>query len=255
MEYVSVEDAKDSDGLRVALTMGVPGPWSQAARYLFEFKGIPYIAVGQKGGRDNPDLFEWTGHRNAPVVVFNDEPPRTGWHEIIMLAERIAPQPALVPVTSSARAEMFGLITEIASEGGLAWLRRLRLIEILYGAASGDPRARKGPDTLATRYGFSPDATVEAEVGCKNILVMLSECLKLQADRGSEYFVGDSFTAADLYWACFSQLVAPMPEDINPMPPLLRSAYKPPKSLSVDPILIAHRDLIYGRHLSLPLEF
>ena len=80
MEYVSVEDAKDSDGLRVALTMGVPGPWSQAAKYLFEFKGIPFIAVGQKGGRDNPDLFEWTGHRNAPVVVFNDEPPRTGWH-------------------------------------------------------------------------------------------------------------------------------------------------------------------------------
>ena len=191
MEYVSVEDAKDSDGLRVALTMGVPGPWSQAAKYLFEFKGIPYIAVGQKGGRDNPDLFEWTGHRNAPVVVFNDEPPRTGWHEIIMLAERIAPQPALVPVTSSARAEMFGLITEIASEGGLAWLRRLRLIEILYGAAASDPRALKGTDTLATRYGFSPDATVEAEVGCKNILVMLSEWLKMQADRGSEYFVGD----------------------------------------------------------------
>ena len=255
MEYASVEEAKDSDGLRIALTMGVPGPWSQAAKYLFEFKGVPFMAVGQKGGRDNPDLFKWTGHRNAPVAVFNDEPPRSGWHEIIMLAERIAPRPTLVPVISSARAEMFGLITEIASEGGLAWLRRFRLIEILYGAASGDPRARKGPDTLANRYGYSPDAAVEAEGRCKNILAMLSECLRKQADRGSEYFVGDRFTAVDLYWACFSQFVAPMPEDLNPMPPLLRSAYELPKSLSVDPILIAHRDLMYGRHLNLPLEF
>ena len=255
MEYSSVEDAKRSDGLRIALTKGVPGPWSQAAKYLFEFKGLPFIAVEQKGGRDNPELFEWTGHRNAPVVVYNNEPPRTGWHEIIMLAERIKPEPALVPVDPSARANMFGLISEMASEGGMAWQRRLRLIEILYTSASDDHRARRGPDTLAARYGYSPSLAEDAENKCRSILEMLSANLKNQAVRGSEYFIGDSFTAVDLYWACFSQLVEPMSEENNPMPPLLRTAYELPESLSIDPVLITHRNMIYKRHLSLPLDF
>ena len=255
MEYANVEDAKHSDGLRIALTKGVPGPWSQAAKYLFEFKGLPFIAVEQKGGRDNPELFEWTGHRNAPVVVYNDEPPRTGWHEIIMLAERIKPEPDLVPADPSARANMFGLISEMASEGGMAWLRRLHLIEILYASASDDLRARKGPDTLAARYGYSPGLAEDGENKCRSILEMLSANLKNQAVKGSEYFIGDSFTAADLYWACFSQLVEPMAEENNPMPPLLRTAYEPPESLSIDPVLITHRNMIYKRHLSLPLDF
>jgi len=42
---------------------------------------------------------------------------------------------------------------------------------------------------------------------------------------------------------------------MNPMPPLLRTAYEAPASLSVDPILIIHRDRVYDRHLSLPLDF
>ena len=73
MNYVHVDDAKDQPGLRLALTMGVPGPWSQSAKYLFEYKQYPFIAVGQKGAQENLELFAWTGHRNAPVAVFEDD--------------------------------------------------------------------------------------------------------------------------------------------------------------------------------------
>ena len=254
MDFARVEDAKDKGGLRLALTMGVPGPWSQAAKYIFEYKNIPFLAVGQKGGRENPELFDWTGHRNAPVAVYEDERPRAGWHEIIILAERLAPEPSLLPSGAQARVEMFGLITEVASEGGFAWLRRLRLIDILYGVADAT-EARRGPDILANRYGHAPGAADAAEEGCARILAMLSERLRAQENLGSDYFVGNDFTAADLYWACFSQLLVPMGAGMNPMPPLLRTAYEAPASLSVDPILIIHQDRVYDRHLSLLLDF
>lgn len=254
MEYVKVEDARNKPGLRLALTMGVPGPWSQSAKYVFEYKSIPFLAVGQKGAQDNPELFEWIGHRNAPVAVYNDEAPRVGWYEIIMLAERLAPEPALLPAGSAARAEMFGLITEIASPGGLAWQRRLQMIDLMR-AASEEPKARRIPDTLAGRYGHNRAAAEQAGAVCADILATLADKLRGQAARGSDYFVGDGFTAADLYWACFSQLVAPMAEDINPMPARLRGPYTAPDALTIDPILLKHRDAMYARHLSLPLDF
>jgi|TARA_B110000977_G_scaffold169401_1_gene219345 hypothetical protein len=45
MEYKTVEEAKNLNGLRLALTAGVPGPWSEAAKALFRIKGIDYIPV------------------------------------------------------------------------------------------------------------------------------------------------------------------------------------------------------------------
>ena len=75
---------------------------------------------------------------------------------------------------------------------------------------------------------------------------------------GSYYFVGDELTAADIYWACFSQLVAPLDEDVNRMPDVVRDLYHMEGSANVavvDPILLAHRDRIYEKHLSLPLDF
>ena len=254
MDYATVEEARDKPGLRLALTMGVPGPWSQAAKYLFEYKDIPFIPVGQMGARENPELFDWTGHRNAPVAVYNDEAPRVGWYEIVLLAERLAPEPRLIPANPSERAMMFGLITEIASPGGLAWQRRLQMVDVMY-AASEDPKVRKTPDVLAIRYGHNRAAADQAEKTCAEILTMLTAQLEIQAAKGSDYLVGATFTAADLYWACFSQLLVPMADDLNPMPARLRGPYNAPKTLTVDPLLIAHRNKMYERHLSLPLEF
>ena len=256
MEYARVADARNQPGLRLALTMGVPGPWSQAAKCVFEVKGIPFVPVGQVGGRANDELYEWTGHRNAPIAVYDDEPPRTGWHEILVLAERLQPSPALLPSNSAARVEVFGIISELATENGLAWMRRLHMVEGMYAAK--DERMHRVADTLAARYGYTPEALDRASERSADILHMLTSKLESQRAAGRKYFVGDVFTAADLYWACFSQLIAPMEEHVNPMPGLMRDLYtatEPKVADAIDPALLSHRDMIYKEHLSLPLDF
>ncbi len=256
MQYARVHEAKDKPGLRLALTMKVPGPWSQSAKYVFQVKNIPFVPVGQLGGRANDELFAWTGHRNAPVAVYNDEVPRTGWQEIIMLAERLQPEPALLPAQPAERDAVFEIISELAAERGLAWMRRLQMIEDM-SAPAVDPRMQKVGDTLDDRYGKRPGGDDAVTQRCLDILEMLAAKLHGQKALGSEYFVGEGFTAADLYWACFSQLVRPLEEAVNPMPDFMRTVYmaREPVLAAVDPILIEHRDMIYQRHLGLPLEF
>ena len=69
--------------------------------------------------------------------------------------------------------------------------------------------------------------------------------------------MGEQFSAADLYWAYFSNLLNPMPHDINPMPDRLRQSYElPAKRLQpYDSIVIEHRDRMFQHHLILPLSF
>src|SRR5262249_54788352 len=81
-EYVEVARARAMPGLRLALTRGVPGPWGEAAKGIFHAKKISFVRVAQNAGADNDALFAWTGHRNAPIAVYDDEPPRTTWAEI-----------------------------------------------------------------------------------------------------------------------------------------------------------------------------
>ena len=97
-EWIDVEKARDLPGLRLVLTTGLPGPWGEAAKGIFHVKRIPFARVRQDAGGANDALFAWTGHRNAPIAVFADEPARTGWSEILFLAERLAPEPSLIPV-------------------------------------------------------------------------------------------------------------------------------------------------------------
>ena len=93
MDYLSVEEARDLDGLKLVLTGGVPGPWSEAAKALFNHHQVPFHPVLQVGGQSNDALVAWTGHRNAPVAVWNDEAPRVRSMEILELAERAEPYP------------------------------------------------------------------------------------------------------------------------------------------------------------------
>ena len=103
-DWLDVAQARDLPGLRLVLSAGVPGPWGEAAKGLFFAKRIAYARVRQALGEENAELRAWTGFDNAPQAVYQDEPARTAWPELIYLAERLAPNPRWFPtVRPSAR--------------------------------------------------------------------------------------------------------------------------------------------------------
>jgi len=69
-EWIDVQSAKTLPGLRLVITQGVPGPWGEAAKGVFRVKGVPFAKVIQRGAQPNQELFDWLGHRNAPIAVY-----------------------------------------------------------------------------------------------------------------------------------------------------------------------------------------
>jgi hypothetical protein len=65
MEYLSVAQARSSGGLRLVLTVAVPGPWSESAKQILDYKQISYAPVAQYLNQENTDLLAWVGVRNA----------------------------------------------------------------------------------------------------------------------------------------------------------------------------------------------
>ncbi len=254
MEYKTVAEAKDLPGLRLALTMGGPAPWSQAAKSIFQVKNIPYVPVAQHGGQANEDLVAWTGHRNAPVAMYNQEPARTGWYEILLLAERLAPTPSLLPSQVDDRALMIGLSNELCGEEGFTWQARHIMFDTLL-KAQGEA-FKQNP--MYRAYGYSAQHVAAAPAKMRPILEALSARLHKQQEAGSRYFIGGQLTALDLYWANMSQVIDPYPPEKNPMPDFFRQIWAPVRAAvesAIDPILIAHRDFIFAQHLTLPLDF
>src|SRR3546814_928161 len=129
MEYLTIDQARNAEGLRLVLTAGVPGPWSESAKQIFEFKQIPYLPVAQHLFQENAELLDWVGVRNAPVAVYANEPPLRGWKEILELAERLAPSPALLPGDAVKRDAVFDLANMICGQDGFGWNRRLTLFD------------------------------------------------------------------------------------------------------------------------------
>ncbi len=257
MEYRSVEEARKEPGLRLVLSMGVPGPWGEAAKGFLALKDIPFVPVGQKPAVPNPELDAWTGCTNAPVVLYEDERPRSGWAEILLLAERLAPEPRLIPEDPSERALVFGLAHEICGEEGFGWVRRLMLMHKL--VRPGVPEvAREMGEYMGRKYGLTPETGEAAPRRTTEILRLLSERLSAQRESGSRFFVGEALTAVDIYWATFAALLDPLPHELCPMPEGIRGSYlltDPDVRKAADPILLEHRDHIYERYLSLPLDF
>ncbi len=259
MDYVEPNDARERPGLRLVLTTGVPGPWGESAKAIFQVKKLDYVPVRQTAAETNDDLVAWTGIRNAPQAVYEDEPARTGWEEILALAERLRPEPALVPADEGERALMMGMSHAICSEDGLGWNRRLQLI----GPMLSTPDADRNPALAGTRmlgrdYGWSPEATERANRRIVSILDFLAGQLAKQQAAGREYLVGEALSAVDLYWAAFCAMVRPLPHEHCPMPEMMRVAYgttTPEIDAALDERLLAHRDLVYERHIGLPLDF
>jgi glutathione S-transferase len=252
-EYVSVEEAMQRSGLRMVVVGGVPSPWGEAAKGILHIKGIDWAAV--RLAYDSEPLKQWAGQRSGPVAIHDNEPPRDGWAEILLLAERLKPEPSLLPADPFDRALMFGLAHELCGEGGLGWSRRLQLIHAGLNDTGGFPKRVAG--YLAKKYGYDPASGVNAGARVAQLLSMLSARLTSQRVSGSHYYVGHSLTAADVYSATVMGLFAPLPQEGCPMDPATRAAFETRDALigaAFDPILVEHRDMMYAQQLELPLS-
>lgn len=258
MDYVGAAQAREMPGLRLILHAGVPAPWSEAAKSVLKVKGVDFVPVVCDALGDKTAQQQWTGHPNAPVAVYDSEPPRAGWAEILMLAERLKPEPALVPDEMAARADVMGLSTLICGEQGFGWVRRLVMLRDIADKGDRASGGERAIFNLVAKYGYSDQEAATAASRTAAILNHLAQRLHRQKQRGSDYFVGDGLTAVDVYSAVFYGLLDPLPHAVNPMPDLFRAFYTNTDSqiaAAMDPILTAHRDLIYERHIGLPLDY
>jgi glutathione S-transferase len=258
LEYVEVAQARQMDGLRLVLTAGVPGPWGEAAKGILHVKRLPYVAVQQVGGAPNPELAEWTGQTSAPVAAWNDERPRTTSLEILFLAERLAPDPPLIPRSALDRALMLGLSHEIIGEMGLGWCRRMMMFGGLLQSTDTPEAIRTGVAHMGAKYGYDPEIVRHAPTRVAEIVAMLAAQLERQHDRGSRFLVGRELSALDIYWATFAAILDPLPQELCPMPAPLRVMYHvqdPAIRSALTPSLLEHRDIVYREHLLLPMDF
>jgi glutathione S-transferase len=255
--YVEVEQAIGMPGLRVVLSPGVPGPWSEAAKGILHVKKLTYVKVRQDLAGENVPLRQWTAQTTAPAFVFEDERPRSLWIDQLYLAERLAPNPPLIPASIDDRIPMFGLSNELCGENGFGWQRRLMLIHATLTSPNAPEQARKPSEFLGKKYGYAAELASDATHRVAAILERLSIQLKNQQSRGSKFLIGDALSALDIYWAAFAALIEPLPDEVCKMAPGFRRGYHctdPIVRAAMAPELLAHRDFIYQNYLELPLD-
>jgi glutathione S-transferase len=252
-QYVSVEEAIKLGGLRMVVVGNVPSPWEEAAKGFLHIKAIERAAV--RLVYDSEPLNDWAGQRSGPVAIYEKERPRAGWAEILLLAERLAPIPSLLPKDPAERALVFGLAHEFCGEAGLGWSRRLELVHAGLQGADGFPE--RVAKYLGKKYGYSPEAGAVSGPRVVELLRMMVARLKAQHKRGSRYHVGNSLTAADVYSATFTALLRPLPPQRCEMDGSTSAAFETRDAqteAALDPILFQHRDMIYADYLELPLS-
>jgi glutathione S-transferase len=255
--YYSVEEARRLPGLRLVVTAHMPGLWSEAAKGLFDAKKLPYVLVEQQVGGENRALLEWTAQTSAPVAIWENERPRSSWMEQLYLAERLAPQPALIPQSLEDRLLMFGLCNELCSENGFAWNFRIASFHRTLNDPGADDYARRISHSLAPKYGYDPKLVDSAQKQMIEVVRHLRERLAEQNSKGSRFLIGDSLSALDVYWATLAGAIDPLPPDLCPnMPATMRRSYTDPELKEIaGPEMLQHRDFVYAAHLKLPMDF
>lgn len=246
-DYTLFEDAVAADGLRMTVVSNVPSPWGEAAKGIFHVKDLNWSAVRLDPA--NRDLVKWSRSASAPSVVFGKEPPREGWEDILMLAERLAPDPALLPPDPMDRALALGLAHEFCGEGGLGWSRRLWLTHI--GLRGDGGFAEPVAQYLAQKYGYSDQAGAAAHGRVIDLLRMFAGRLVAQQVRGQAYFFDCGMTAVDIYAATFAGLLQPLSEEVCAMRPATRAAFETvdDETMAAAGGLLAHRDMMYEKWL------
>jgi glutathione S-transferase len=254
IQYLPIEQAIPHPGLRMVVVGNVPSPWGEAAKGIFYIKKIDWVAV--RLAYDSEPLKQWTGGRlDGPIAFYEQERPRSGWAEILLLAERLKPAPTLLPQDPAERALAFGLAHEILGEGGLCWTRRLQLV---HGGLQEKPGfAPPVAKYLAKKYSYSQEASAGYTPRVGALLRMLAARLKAQRKAGSPYYLGNELTAVDVYSATAMALFRPLPHEQCAMKADTRAAFEAldeETKAALDPILFEHRDMMYAKHLELPLS-
>jgi glutathione S-transferase len=253
LEYRSFKEIKDHPGLRIVLVKGAPSPWGQAAKTIFEIKGLDYVAAPWVGGEPNEDIVAWGGEASAPVVAWASEKPIHRWIDILYLAERLAPKPSLIPADAMQRALMIGLSHEICGEMGIGWNRRLQL----FAPALASGKASAGIARMGGKYGYNEGDAKAAGERIAGSLRALTAQLKSQHARVVHYFVGDALSALDIYWTAFANLLDPLPKEQCPMPDAYRPGFTvsdPTVKSALDPLLLEHRSRIFREYFRSPME-
>ncbi len=245
---MDLETARASRGLRLAVITTVPSLWSDAARGMVAAKELECLAV-DFDPRDEA-IPRWTGCPNAPVALYGDQLPRSGWAEILSLLERLGGKVSLVPTDAAERATLFGLSHEICGEMGLGWIRRLLILHSSFSTNGSEGFPLPIAKFLARRYGYSPEWVPQARRRLVETLGLLDRQL---ARAGGPYFFG-SLSALDFYSAAALGQLLPLPDSIRPIAPLLRPALEQldaELANAISPALRAHRDRIAPRWLAL----
>lgn len=255
LEFVDVATARSAPGVRIVVSGLVPSPWSEATKGLFRVAGVPVLAVRRM--RDAAELTAWTGVDNVPVVLHGSEPARAGWAAITTLAARLAGPDVLIPEDVAARAEVMGLLHEIAGEEGIAWNGRLAMIDA--SMTSGGQRGFPNPvgPFLAKRYGWSPEAVARSRPRLEQQLAMMRDRLLAQQARGHAYLWGPRVSALDIWLATCLTPVSAIPEAECPgLDPVLRQAFGTAHEALggvVPAELSSHRRMVLERHLAWPI--
>ena len=252
MERVSITEARASDGLRLVTRKGLPTPWAQAAKGIIEVKGLPCVLAQESSEDPKGAHVDWTADNGSPFVAWNDEPLRNTWSSILELAERLAPEPRLIP-SGAGRVRLYGLAHAICGEMGIAWSLRLLMIDGSLSQPGADGAfPEKVARYLGAKYGYDP--------GCADAArSRVTETLELLADALAEkpYFLGE-LSALDIYWAAFGNMFMLLDDDELPAAPLARDAWNKLGGGrfrdQVPDNLVTHHRKMYEQHLGLPVQ-
>jgi hypothetical protein len=253
LQYRSFKEIVSHPGLRIVLVQGMPSPWGQAAKTIFEIKGLDYVAAPWLAGEPNDEIVAWGGEASAPIVAWASEKRLHRWIDILYLAERLSPRPSLIPADATQRALMIGLSHEICGEMGIGWNRRLQL----FAPALSSGKAPAGVSRMGGKYGYNENDAKAAGERTAASLKALTAQLKSQHARGQHYFIGDALSALDIYWTAFSNLLDPLPKEQCPMPDAYRPGFvvtDPVIKSALDPLLLEHRSEIFQKYFRNPME-
>ena len=199
-----LDSCRNENRTRVTFIPGVQALYAEALKNICYVKKIPLMIMMQKSPsrvnkKKEAQLYDLTSQTSLPTMLHDEERPRNVWIEQLALAEEIGAEdsPSLIPDNLELRVEMFGVCAVVLAEDGLVWNARI---------LNDSPLARK--------YGYSEQASASALAKIAEIIRLMDGRLESQAKLGSPYLVGNTLTAADIYWATMCMIILPAsPED------------------------------------------